>query len=120
MLNSSFEDEFRMLNSLSLTSTIPSLRVFGTRENLLHEEWLTLNIGKEVAKVDTNVLFYVSQDLLFYGNLQTNRIQSEFSSYKARAHALLQRKDAELAAARDSEQLKALEEALKVHASWCN
>ncbi|KAM3252140.1 protein GRIP isoform X1 [Capsicum annuum] len=41
------------------------------------------------------------------------RTQSEFSSYKARAHALLQRKDAELAAARDNEQLKALEEALK-------
>lgn len=44
---------------------------------------------------------------------EINRTQSEFSSYKARAHALLQRKDAELAAARDSEQLKALEEALK-------
>ncbi|KAK4479991.1 hypothetical protein RD792_013046 [Penstemon davidsonii] len=40
-------------------------------------------------------------------------IESEFASYKVRAHALLQKKDAELAAARDSEQLKAHEEALK-------
>ncbi|CAA2972575.1 GRIP [Olea europaea subsp. europaea] len=42
-----------------------------------------------------------------------NRIESEFSSYKVRAHALLQKKDAELAAAKDNEQLKAHEEALK-------
>lgn len=47
--------------------------------------------------------------------LQINRLESEFSSYKVRAHALLQKKDAELAAARDSEQLKALEEAINVH-----
>jgi hypothetical protein len=48
--------------------------------------------------------------------LQINRLESEFSSYKVRAHTLLQKKDAELAAAMDSEQLKAIEEALKVHA----
>ncbi|PIN07834.1 E3 ubiquitin ligase involved in syntaxin degradation [Handroanthus impetiginosus] len=42
-----------------------------------------------------------------------NRIEGEFASYKVRAHALLQKKDAELAAARDNDQLKALEEALK-------
>lgn len=47
--------------------------------------------------------------------LQISSLEREFSSYKARAHALLQKKDAELAAAKDSEQLKALEEALKVH-----
>lgn len=47
--------------------------------------------------------------------LQISSLKREFSSYKARAHALLQKKDAELAAAKDSEQLKALEEALKVH-----
>lgn len=46
--------------------------------------------------------------------LQISRVESEFSSYKVRAHALLQKKDAELAAANDSEQLKALDEALKV------
>ncbi|XP_031276037.1 protein GRIP isoform X1 [Pistacia vera] len=44
---------------------------------------------------------------------EISRVESEFSSYKIRAHALLQKKDAELAAANDSEQLKALEEALK-------
>ncbi|XP_044470267.1 protein GRIP [Mangifera indica] len=44
---------------------------------------------------------------------EISRIESEFSSYKVRAHSLLQKKDAELAAANDSEQLKALEEALK-------
>lgn len=43
-------------------------------------------------------------------------LQSEFSSYKIRANALLQKKEAELAAANNSEQIKALEEALKVHA----
>ena len=46
--------------------------------------------------------------------LQINRIEREFSSYKVRAHALLQKKDAELASARDNDQVKALEEALKV------
>jgi hypothetical protein len=48
--------------------------------------------------------------------LQISRLESEFASYKVRAHALLQKKDAELAAAKDSEELKVLEEALKVHA----
>lgn len=47
---------------------------------------------------------------------QINRLETEFSAYKVRAHALLQKKDAELAASKDSEQVKALEEALKVHA----
>ncbi|KAK3008457.1 hypothetical protein RJ639_013286 [Escallonia herrerae] len=44
---------------------------------------------------------------------EINHLESEFASYKGRAHALLQRKDAELAAAKDNEQLKAQEEALK-------
>uniref|UniRef100_A0A7N0VB71 GRIP domain-containing protein n=1 Tax=Kalanchoe fedtschenkoi TaxID=63787 RepID=A0A7N0VB71_KALFE len=44
---------------------------------------------------------------------QIARLENEFSSYKSRAHALLQKKDAELLAAQDSEQLRALEEALK-------
>ncbi|KAK6152997.1 hypothetical protein DH2020_012636 [Rehmannia glutinosa] len=42
-----------------------------------------------------------------------NRIESEFASYKVRAHALLQKKDTELAVARDNDQFKALEEGLK-------
>ncbi|XP_022145270.1 protein GRIP isoform X1 [Momordica charantia] len=44
---------------------------------------------------------------------EMGRLESEFSSYKVRAHALLQKKEADLAAAVDSEQIKALEEALK-------
>jgi len=44
---------------------------------------------------------------------EINHLETEFASYKIRAHALLQRKDAELAAARDNELLKAQEEALK-------
>ncbi|PRQ47233.1 hypothetical protein RchiOBHm_Chr2g0097461 [Rosa chinensis] len=44
---------------------------------------------------------------------EINRLKNEFSSYKVRAHALLQKKDADLAAAKDSEQVTALEEALK-------
>ncbi|KAD7479106.1 hypothetical protein R6Q59_008062 [Mikania micrantha] len=44
---------------------------------------------------------------------EIKRLESEFASYKSRAHALLQRKEAELASAKDNEQLKALEEALK-------
>lgn len=49
--------------------------------------------------------------------MQISRLETEFASYKVRAHALLQRKDAELSAAMDNEQLKAQEEALKVLAS---
>ncbi|XP_050942321.1 protein GRIP isoform X2 [Cucumis melo] len=44
---------------------------------------------------------------------EMNRLESEFSSYKVRAHALLQKKEADLAAAVDSDQIRALEEALK-------
>nr|XP_043631810.1 protein GRIP [Erigeron canadensis] len=44
---------------------------------------------------------------------EIKRLESEFASYKSRAHALLQRKDAELASAKDNEQLKVLEESLK-------
>ncbi|XP_022751531.1 protein GRIP-like isoform X2 [Durio zibethinus] len=44
---------------------------------------------------------------------EISHLEREFSSYKIRAHALLQKKDAELAAAKDCEQIKALEEALK-------
>lgn len=51
--------------------------------------------------------------------LQMNRLESEFSSYKVRAHALLQKKEADLAAAVDSDQIRALEEALKVNTSKC-
>jgi hypothetical protein len=53
--------------------------------------------------------------MMHFAPLQKSSLEREFSSYKARAHALLQKKDADLVAAKDSEQLKALEEALKVH-----
>lgn len=56
-------------------------------------------------------------EILQCHHLQISRIEREFSSYKVRAHALLQRKDAELTAARDNEQLKVLEEALRVSPS---
>ncbi|KAL9251652.1 GRIP-like protein [Drosera capensis] len=53
-----------------------------------------------------------------YGELAAARekisqLEAEFSAYKVRAHSLLQKKDAELAAAMDSEQQRALEESLK-------
>lgn len=53
--------------------------------------------------------------MIRFARLQISILEKEFSSYKARAHALLQKKDADLVAAKDSEQVKALEEALKVH-----
>lgn len=46
--------------------------------------------------------------------LQIMRLENEFSAYKVRAHALLQKKDAELAEAKNSELLKSLEQAVKV------
>lgn len=62
-------------------------------------------------------LLFPKSEILQCHNLQVSRIEREFSSYKVRAHALLQRKDAELTAARDNEQLKVLEEALRVSPS---
>ncbi|KAI8536845.1 hypothetical protein RHMOL_Rhmol10G0287700 [Rhododendron molle] len=44
---------------------------------------------------------------------EINRLETEFASYKVRAHSLLQKKESELAAARDNELVKAQEEALK-------
>ncbi|CAA6673255.1 unnamed protein product [Spirodela intermedia] len=44
---------------------------------------------------------------------EISRLESEFSSYKVRAHALLQKKEAEISAAKDNELIKAYEEAVK-------
>ncbi|KAM0900770.1 hypothetical protein ACQ4PT_020421 [Festuca glaucescens] len=44
---------------------------------------------------------------------EISRLESEFSAYKIRAHALLQKKDAELSAAQNSDLLKAHEEAIR-------
>jgi hypothetical protein len=41
-------------------------------------------------------------------------LESEFSAYKVRAHALLQKKDAELNAAKSSDLVKEHEEAIRV------
>lgn len=46
--------------------------------------------------------------------MQISRLESEFSSYKVRAHALLQKKESEISAARDNELIRAHEEAVKV------
>lgn len=46
--------------------------------------------------------------------LQISRLESEFSAYKVRAHALLQKKDAELTAAKSSDFIKEHEEAIRV------
>ncbi|TXG59898.1 hypothetical protein EZV62_014471 [Acer yangbiense] len=62
--------------------------------------------------VKTQMLNTRDADLMT-AKAEISRLESEFSSYKIRAHALLQKKDAELAAVNDSEQLKALEEELK-------
>ncbi|XP_062190187.1 protein GRIP-like isoform X2 [Phragmites australis] len=44
---------------------------------------------------------------------EISRLESDFSTYKIRAHALLQKKDAELNAAKNSDSMKAHEEALR-------
>ncbi|KAK1587300.1 hypothetical protein Q3G72_011581 [Acer saccharum] len=62
--------------------------------------------------VKTQMLNTRDADLMT-AKAEISRLESEFSSYKIRAHALLQKKDAELAAVNDSEQHKALEEELK-------
>ncbi|XP_047330041.1 protein GRIP [Impatiens glandulifera] len=76
----------------------------------------------EVAKMRSQLdleLSVQSQQLsakdaeLMSANEEINRLENEFASYKIRAHTLLQKKDAEVASARDNEQLKAQEESLK-------
>ncbi|KAI4327827.1 hypothetical protein L6164_020244 [Bauhinia variegata] len=64
------------------------------------------------VSAQTRILNMRDSELLAFKE-EISRLESEFSSYKVRAHTLLQKKDAELAAAKDSEQLKVLEEALK-------
>ncbi|KAG6487899.1 hypothetical protein ZIOFF_056637 [Zingiber officinale] len=44
---------------------------------------------------------------------EVKRLEEDFSAYKVRAHALLQKKDAELAEAKNSKMLLSLEQALK-------
>ncbi|RWW56257.1 hypothetical protein BHE74_00037046, partial [Ensete ventricosum] len=61
------------------------------------------------------VTFYFVENLFAsqFAFLQIMRLENEFSAYKVRAHALLHKKDAELAEAKNSELLKSLEQAVK-------
>ncbi|CAI0461974.1 unnamed protein product [Linum tenue] len=86
-----------------------------TESNCIHSEIEAAKLRSQLESeksAQTQVLNKKDAELSIAKH-EINRLESEFSSYKVRAHALLQKKDAELAAAKDSEQLQALEEALK-------
>lgn len=59
-----------------------------------------------------NQLFSTKDSDLLTAHNEIKDLKREFSAYKDRAHALLQKKDAELSATRNSEIFKAQEEAL--------
>ncbi|KAF7829034.1 protein GRIP [Senna tora] len=83
--------------------------------NCIHAEIEVAKMRSQLeseVSAQTRILNMRDADLLA-AKEEISRLENEFSSYKVRAHALLQKKDAELAAAKDSEQLQALEEALK-------
>lgn len=50
--------------------------------------------------------------------MQIKHIENEFSAYKVRAHALLQKKDAEITAARNSADIIAQQEAVRVRITF--
>eukprot|EP00252_Welwitschia_mirabilis_P000960 TRINITY_DN10945_c0_g1_i4.p1 TRINITY_DN10945_c0_g1~~TRINITY_DN10945_c0_g1_i4.p1 ORF type:complete len:816 (-),score=270.76 TRINITY_DN10945_c0_g1_i4:25-2472(-) len=54
-----------------------------------------------------------TEDELASSKLEINHLEEEFKAYKSRAHVLLQKKDAELSAVKDTELLAAQEAALK-------
>ncbi|XP_022741967.1 protein GRIP-like isoform X2 [Durio zibethinus] len=86
-----------------------------TESNCIRAEIEAAKIRSQLeleASVQTQILSTKEAELAA-AKEEIGRLEREFSSYKIRAHALLQKKDAELAAAIDSEQIKALEEALK-------
>ena len=71
---------------------------------------------KYMAYTHTHILISLNRSLFFHFHLfQIKDLKSEFLAYKDRAHALLQKKDAEISAAKDSELFKAQEEALNVY-----
>ncbi|KAH9612133.1 hypothetical protein KSS87_002613 [Heliosperma pusillum] len=71
------------------------------------ESQLQLQLSTQIQKLkDQDAELTASRE-------QIRRLEADFSAYKVRAHSLLQKKDAELAAVKDSDQVKALEEALK-------
>ncbi|RLN33944.1 protein GRIP isoform X1 [Panicum miliaceum] len=60
-----------------------------------------------------NQLLQTKDSDLMAGKQEISRLESEFSAYKVRAHALLQKKDAELNAAKSSDLVKEHEEAMR-------
>ncbi|XP_072956107.1 protein GRIP isoform X1 [Typha angustifolia] len=60
-----------------------------------------------------NQLLHTRDAELLAAKDEIEHLEGEFSAYKIRAHALLQKKDAELSAAKNSDIVKAQEEALK-------
>lgn len=72
---------------------------------------------KIINLVNSLLISIIMIQMPFLLLMQINRLESEFSSYKVRAHALLQKKDAEILAAKDTELIKAQEEAVKVYRS---
>ncbi|KAG6387694.1 hypothetical protein SASPL_152886 [Salvia splendens] len=101
-----------------LETTLQSLKskLEISESNRIHAEVEAAKLRSQLESelfVQTQLLNNKDSELM-EANEKINRIESEFASYKVRAHALLQKKDAELASARDNDQVKALEEALKV------
>ncbi|XP_015647561.1 protein GRIP isoform X2 [Oryza sativa Japonica Group] len=60
-----------------------------------------------------NQLLQTKDSDLLAAKDEISRLESEFSAYKVRAHALLQKKDAELNTAKNSDLIKAHEEAIR-------
>ncbi|XP_041016605.1 protein GRIP isoform X2 [Juglans microcarpa x Juglans regia] len=92
------------------TETISALQVLVAEKESKIAEMDAASTG-EAARLRASVET-VKGELAHLKHEHISRLENEFSSYKVRAHALLQKKDAELAASKESEQLKVLEEAL--------
>eukprot|EP00250_Pteridium_aquilinum_P022805 c2572_g1_i1 orf=187-2631(+) len=77
-----------------------------------------ISAAKEKSQVESEFqglqhTLSLAQAELLASREQVAVLEKEFSAYKVRAHSLLQKKDAELSAAKDTEQLAAQEAALK-------
>ncbi|TVU39332.1 hypothetical protein EJB05_12745 [Eragrostis curvula] len=92
------------------------------RSKLEASESACLRSEVEFAKVKSqlelelstqNQLLQAKDSDLVAAKAEISRLESEFSAYKVRAHALLQKKDAELNAAKNSDLVKAHEEAIR-------
>lgn len=86
-----------------------------SESNRIHAEVEAAKLRSQLeSELSVQAQLLISKEAeLVEANEKMNRVESEFASYKVRAHALLQKKDAELASTKDSDQFKALEEALK-------